>query len=107
MIVPTKVLAEQQARVASSTGIRALAINEDTVREAQSQSRDLFAEILSGSDIRLAVMSPQMLRSTRMLKLLQSPSFLVLVRWFLVDEAHLVDDISEVESVREFLQELA
>ncbi|KAJ7843532.1 hypothetical protein B0H14DRAFT_3456092 [Mycena olivaceomarginata] len=47
MIVPTKVLAEQQAEVGRKYGLRAVAINEDSVREAYTrENRDLCAECL-------------------------------------------------------------
>ncbi|GBE78861.1 P-loop containing nucleoside triphosphate hydrolase protein [Sparassis crispa] len=94
MIVPTKLLALQQETVANSRGIRALAINEDTMREAYHNNRDLLAELVSGEDIRLAIMSPQMLRSKRVRSLLSQQAVKSLVCWFFVDEAHLVDEQS-------------
>ncbi|KAK7021543.1 hypothetical protein R3P38DRAFT_2533465 [Favolaschia claudopus] len=57
MIVPTKILVEQQADVASRRGLRALAINQDTVRNARLAGRDLFKELDAGDDIRMGVMS--------------------------------------------------
>ncbi|KAJ6610162.1 hypothetical protein B0H10DRAFT_1638125, partial [Mycena sp. CBHHK59/15] len=48
LIVPTKELAEQQAEVAKKNGLRALAINEDSVREAVAHNHDLFAEFSGG-----------------------------------------------------------
>ncbi|KAJ7085300.1 hypothetical protein C8R44DRAFT_721701 [Mycena epipterygia] len=62
IIVPTKVLAEQMAQVGQKYGLRTLAINEDSVREAATgEQRDLFAEFAGGAGISVAVMSPQML----------------------------------------------
>ncbi|KAJ7208126.1 hypothetical protein C8J57DRAFT_1610341 [Mycena rebaudengoi] len=92
LIVPTKVLAEQQAEVAQKNGLRALAINEDSVREAGLQKRDLFAEFAGGDSISVVVMSPQMLRSPRVNKLLSNQTFKFAVRWMLIDEAHVIDE---------------
>ncbi|KAJ6470118.1 hypothetical protein C8R47DRAFT_1222752 [Mycena vitilis] len=78
IIVPTKVLVEQQAEVASGRVLRALAINEDTVRDA-------------ALDVRVAVMTPKMVQGKRMQQLLNSPAFVNLVRWVSVDEAGLAD----------------
>ncbi|KAK7000494.1 P-loop containing nucleoside triphosphate hydrolase protein [Favolaschia claudopus] len=91
IIVPTKVLVEQQAEVASDRGLRALAINEDTVREAALGKRDLWRELKSGTDVRVAIMTPQMARGKRMQQLLNLPLFAALIRWVSVDEAHLID----------------
>ncbi|KAJ6479384.1 hypothetical protein DFH09DRAFT_807850, partial [Mycena vulgaris] len=74
IIVPTKVLVEQQAEVASARGLRALAINEDTVREAALEKRDLWKELTGGDDVRVAIMTPQMARGKHMQQLLNSPA---------------------------------
>ncbi|KAF8150293.1 hypothetical protein K438DRAFT_1441838, partial [Mycena galopus ATCC 62051] len=58
IIVPTKVLVEQQVEVASERGLRALPINEDTVREAALVKRDLWQELSSGDDVRVAIITP-------------------------------------------------
>ncbi|KAJ7867729.1 P-loop containing nucleoside triphosphate hydrolase protein [Mycena olivaceomarginata] len=95
MIVPTKVLAEQQAEVGRKYGLRAIAINEDSVGEAATrEKRDLFAEWAGGDDISVGVMSPQMLQGHRMGKLLNDPKIKRLVRWMLIDEAHVLDEES-------------
>lgn len=73
-------------------GIRSLAINEDTVRDALYDNRDLFRELATGQDVRLAVMSPQMLQSERMQKLIGSQTFKNEVRGVQIDEAHLLDE---------------
>ncbi|KAJ6549418.1 P-loop containing nucleoside triphosphate hydrolase protein [Mycena vulgaris] len=91
IIVPTKVLVEQQAEVASARGLRALAINEDTVREAALENRDLWLELMRGSDVRVAIMTPQMVKGKHMQQLLNSPAFVALVRWVSIDEAQLVN----------------
>ncbi|KAK7058204.1 P-loop containing nucleoside triphosphate hydrolase protein, partial [Favolaschia claudopus] len=90
MIVPTKVLVEQQADVASRRGLRALAINQDTVRDARLAGRDLFKELGAGDDVRMAIMTPSMLNETDMKSLLHRPQFVNSVRWLSIDEAHLV-----------------
>ncbi|KAJ7854440.1 P-loop containing nucleoside triphosphate hydrolase protein [Mycena olivaceomarginata] len=95
MIVPTKVLAEQQAEVGRKYDLRAIAINEDSVREAATrEKRDLFAEWAGGDGISVGVMSPQMLQGHRMGKLLNDPKIKCLVRWMLIDEAHVLDEES-------------
>ncbi|KAJ6463097.1 P-loop containing nucleoside triphosphate hydrolase protein [Mycena vulgaris] len=95
VIVPTKVLAEQMAEVGRKYGLRALAINEDSVREAATRDkRDLFAEFSGGAGISVGVMSPQMLQGRRMGKLLNDPKFKSLVRWMLIDEAHVLNEES-------------
>ncbi|KAJ7306176.1 P-loop containing nucleoside triphosphate hydrolase protein [Mycena albidolilacea] len=95
MIVPTKVLAEQQAEVGRKFGLRTIAINEDSVREAHiREERDLFAEFAGGNGISVGVMSPQMLQGRRVGKLLDDPKFRVLVRWMLIDEAHVLNEES-------------
>ncbi|KAJ7773883.1 hypothetical protein B0H16DRAFT_1362819, partial [Mycena metata] len=81
MIVPTKVLVEQQAAVASSRGLRALPINQDTVRDAKLGGRDLFKELAEGNDVRMGVMTPHMLMQPEMRALLRKPEFVKLVRW--------------------------
>ncbi|KAF8193517.1 P-loop containing nucleoside triphosphate hydrolase protein [Mycena galopus ATCC 62051] len=91
IIVPTKVLVEQQAEVATARGLRALPINEDTVREAALERRDLWAELVRGKDVRVAIKTPQMALGKRMQQLLNSPAFVTLVRWVSVDEAGLID----------------
>ncbi|KAJ6628449.1 P-loop containing nucleoside triphosphate hydrolase protein [Mycena sp. CBHHK59/15] len=91
VIVPTKVLVEQQAEVASARGLCGLAINEDTVREAALAKRDLWLELTRGEDVRVAVMTPQMVQGRHMQQLLNSPAFVNLVRWVSIDEAGLVD----------------
>ncbi|KAJ7085342.1 P-loop containing nucleoside triphosphate hydrolase protein [Mycena crocata] len=90
-IVPTKVLVEQQAELATARGLRALAINEDTVREAALENIDLWAELANGDDVRIAIMTPQMVLGKRMQQLLNTPAFVVLVRWVSIDEAALID----------------
>ncbi|KAJ7660021.1 P-loop containing nucleoside triphosphate hydrolase protein [Mycena olivaceomarginata] len=95
MIVPTKVLAEQQAEVGRKYSLRSIAINEDSVREAATrEKRDLFAELADGDGISVGIMSPQMLQGPRMGKLLNEPKTKCLVRWMLVDEAHVLDEES-------------
>ncbi|CAK5272578.1 unnamed protein product [Mycena citricolor] len=90
IIVPTKVLAEQMAEIGRKYGIHTLAINEDSVREAQIRDkRDLFAEFAGGTGISAAVMSPQMLQGSRVAALLKDMKIKRIVRWVLIDEVHL------------------
>ncbi|KAK6995702.1 P-loop containing nucleoside triphosphate hydrolase protein, partial [Favolaschia claudopus] len=90
LIVPTKVLVEQQAEVASRRGLRALPINQDTVRDARLAGRDLFKELAEGDDVRVGVMTPKMLFESEMTALLKSSTFSSKVRWVSIDEVQLV-----------------
>ncbi|KAJ7637933.1 P-loop containing nucleoside triphosphate hydrolase protein [Mycena polygramma] len=89
-IVPTKALVEQQAEVASRRGLRALAINQDTVRDARLAGRDLFKELANGDDVRMGVMTPKMLFEADMSALLRNTAFIDSVHWVSIDEAQLV-----------------
>ncbi|KAK7027150.1 P-loop containing nucleoside triphosphate hydrolase protein [Favolaschia claudopus] len=90
LIVPTKVLVEQQAEVASRRGLRVLAINQDTVHDARLVGRDLFRELAEGDDVRMGVMTPKMLCETEMTALLRKAAFVNLVRWVSIAEVQLV-----------------
>jgi hypothetical protein len=78
----TSVNTTRSLRHGSRNNLRALAIHEDTVRAAL-KGRDLFCELADGDDIPVGVLSPQ----RRDVK--------ELMRWMLIDEAHLVDEDSE------------
>ncbi|KAF6758428.1 P-loop containing nucleoside triphosphate hydrolase protein [Ephemerocybe angulata] len=88
-IVPTKALAQQLEKTALAVGVRAVAVTEDTIREADASGVDLF-KVLSMDGVRLAVMSPQMLRSERFNAWIRSARIREAIRWMLIDEAHLV-----------------
>ncbi|KAI0692913.1 hypothetical protein BC835DRAFT_1306977 [Cytidiella melzeri] len=62
IVVPTKLLSKRLAGVASTRGLHALAIKEDTV-----QDTDLFKDLAANGGIHVDVMSPQMLCGQRML----------------------------------------
>ncbi|PCH41838.1 nucleoside triphosphate hydrolase protein, partial [Wolfiporia cocos MD-104 SS10] len=94
IVAPTKLLTVQLSNGATKIGLRALAINEDTLRTAQYENHDLFKELAAGKDVRIAVMSPQMLSGERMNSFLRTASNKRQIRWFMVDEAHLVDEES-------------
>ncbi|KAJ6610478.1 hypothetical protein B0H10DRAFT_1953830 [Mycena sp. CBHHK59/15] len=79
------------ADVASRRGLRALAINQDTVRDARLLRRDLFKELAEGDDVRMRVMTPSMLLGSEMNVLLRNPEFVKLVRWMSIDEAQLIE----------------
>ncbi len=80
----------------SSYGLIASAINEDTMRSASLSTPpvDLWQALTSAKGIRVATVSPQMLRSAYISKLLDNPKTYQLLRWFFVDEAHLVHEES-------------
>ncbi|KAF5319778.1 hypothetical protein D9611_012842 [Ephemerocybe angulata] len=88
-IVPTKALAQQLEKTASSVGLGAVAVTEDTIREAEALGVDLF-KVLSVDGLRLAIMSPQMLRGERFNAWIRSTRIRESIRWMLIDEAHLV-----------------
>ncbi|KAJ6626498.1 hypothetical protein B0H10DRAFT_2185737 [Mycena sp. CBHHK59/15] len=93
MIVPTKVLAKQQAEVGQKYSLRAIVINKDSVREAVTrQGHNLFVEFTGGARISVGMMSPQMLQGRRIGKLLNDPKIKPLVRWMLIDEAHVLNE---------------
>jgi superfamily II DNA helicase RecQ len=48
-------------------------------------------ELVRGDDVRVAIMTPQMVLGTRMRQLLNSAAFAALVRWVSIDEAGLID----------------
>lgn len=80
----------------SSLELRALAINEDTLRLARDQSRDLWEEIRSGDDVRLAVVTPWMMNSELVGRLLQDDKMKPLLRWILLDEVHLFNELASI-----------
>ncbi|KAI0763924.1 P-loop containing nucleoside triphosphate hydrolase protein [Irpex lacteus] len=96
VVVPTKLLGEQLAGVLSSYGLNASAINEDTMRAASLASPrvDLWAKLVKADGVRVAIVSPQMLSSEHVTKILQRKATYDLLRWFFVDEAHLVHEES-------------
>ncbi|KAJ7924813.1 hypothetical protein B0H13DRAFT_1863675 [Mycena leptocephala] len=79
MIVPTK------AEVGRKYGLKAIAINEDPVGKL-THATDAIS--LRNS------LEATMLQGRRIGKLLNDPKFKVLVRWMLIDEAHVLDEDS-------------
>ncbi|KAG8732565.1 hypothetical protein FRC11_012576 [Ceratobasidium sp. 423] len=98
-LVPTKCLADDQARSASAKGIRALALHEDSLREAResSPSRDLFEEVAKG-EWSLIFIGPEMIMSPAFDKLLRRKTFITRFRYFTVDEVHLIEDWNNFRS---------
>ncbi|KAI0688637.1 P-loop containing nucleoside triphosphate hydrolase protein [Cerioporus squamosus] len=88
VIVPTKILTEQQTF--ASYGLRALAINEDTLRRARYSNRDLLSEIAAGEDVCIAVVTPWMLKNDKLQAIISS-KIRPAIRWFLMDEIHLAN----------------
>lgn len=72
-------------------GIPAVAINEDTIRRASDQSRDLFEEVLEGK-FALVIVSPEMLTGHRFGQLIRSPNFQKWLSLVFIDECHLVEE---------------
>ncbi|EUC54489.1 DEAD/DEAH-box helicase, partial [Rhizoctonia solani AG-3 Rhs1AP] len=93
VVVPTKGLADDQARAAESKGIKALALHQDSVRAASEAHprHNLFEEIRTG-EWRLVFLSPEMLVSKRFSALLDDADFLQQIKLIVVDECHLVDE---------------
>ncbi|KAG9076717.1 hypothetical protein FRC06_009351 [Ceratobasidium sp. 370] len=100
-LVPTKCLADDQARSANEKHIPALALHEDTVRDAQNATppRNLFDEVAEGK-WSLVFLGPEMITSPAFKKLLKTknPIFLSRFRYFTLDESHLVEDWSDFRS---------
>jgi superfamily II DNA helicase RecQ len=78
-------------RSASSRGIPAVAINEDTVRRASSQGRNLFKEVLEGQ-FGLVVVSPEMLTSHPFNRVLEDHWFQSQLCLAFIDECDLVEE---------------
>ncbi|KAF5320284.1 hypothetical protein D9611_011330 [Ephemerocybe angulata] len=89
-VVPTKALAEQMEKTATRVGLNAVSVTEDTLREADLSGVDLFKVLTLPGRVRLAIMSPQMLRSERFNAWIRANAIQKALRWMLIDEAHLV-----------------
>ncbi|KAJ7069167.1 hypothetical protein C8F01DRAFT_1077795 [Mycena amicta] len=85
-----------QADVATARGLHALAVNEDTIREAALEKRDLWAELLNSKGVRVAVMTPQMVLGKKMQQLPNSRAFVASIRWVSIDEAQLINQLDGV-----------
>ncbi|KEP49080.1 DEAD/DEAH-box helicase [Rhizoctonia solani 123E] len=90
VLVPTKALADDQARAAKDKGINALALHEDSRRAAQKETtpRDLFKETAAGH-WELIFLSPEMLTTKPFNKLINDSAFIKRLRYFTIDECHL------------------
>ncbi|KZT23158.1 hypothetical protein NEOLEDRAFT_1180369 [Neolentinus lepideus HHB14362 ss-1] len=84
-------LSEDQARSANSRGLRAVAINRDTLRTAYCEipPRKLLDEVESGH-WDLVIMSPEMLKSQAVHEKMKSIKFRDLLRFVGIDEFHLI-----------------
>ncbi|KAG9120128.1 hypothetical protein FRC07_004510, partial [Ceratobasidium sp. 392] len=89
-LVPTKALADDQARAAQRVKIRALPLHEDSVRAAHKQvpPRNLFTEIKLG-EWRLVFLGPEMLTTAPFDNPIHDDKFLQQLRYFTIDECHL------------------
>lgn len=85
-----------KATLAQNLGLYYLAINENTVREANYAKKDLMKDLRTTPGVRLGIMSPQMLSSTAMQEFIGDLKIKRLIRWFLIDEVHLYDEESGV-----------
>ncbi|KIY52247.1 P-loop containing nucleoside triphosphate hydrolase protein [Fistulina hepatica ATCC 64428] len=92
VVAPTKNLVDQLAAVGRSFDLNIEAIHEDSLREAQMKNIDLFKKWTSQRGISVAAMSPQMVCGARMHTVLSNIKIRVAIRWFMVDEVHLIDD---------------
>ncbi|GJF00722.1 DEAD/DEAH box helicase [Phanerochaete sordida] len=107
VVVPSKILVDQQAASFGDFGLRTLAINEDTVRSASLLGRDLWAELAAGDDVRVAVVTPWMIASDRLYALLRDAKFKNAIRWLDIDEVHLcLEKLSVWSKPYEALQSL-
>ncbi|KAH9855447.1 P-loop containing nucleoside triphosphate hydrolase protein [Lenzites betulinus] len=86
IVVPSHILAEQQAKTFCEYGLRALAITQLTVRKASYKRRDLVAELRAGRDVRVAVITSETFHTV-----ISSGKKRTQVRWFMVDEVQLAN----------------
>lgn len=94
--IATQNLSYYQANLAQNFGLFALAINEDTVRDAYYAKKDLIKDLRTTPGIRIGIMSPQMLFSSALQEFIRDIKIKRIIRWFLVDEVHLYDEESGV-----------
>ncbi|KAG8769545.1 hypothetical protein FRC12_004897 [Ceratobasidium sp. 428] len=95
VLVPTKGLADDQARAANDKGVKAIAVHEDNVRAWQKKipPPSLFEEVGKG-EWSLIFMGPEMLTETSFNSLIHQDGFLTHLRYFAIDEAHLTTEWS-------------
>ncbi|KAG8739430.1 hypothetical protein FRC10_005639 [Ceratobasidium sp. 414] len=91
-LVPTKSLAEDQARATNNIdGLEALALHRDSVTAAKCQHppRDLFKEIENGKYTHI-YMGPEMIMNEGFGAILAKQKFYERFRYFGIDEAHML-----------------
>ncbi|KAG8780868.1 hypothetical protein FRC12_022501 [Ceratobasidium sp. 428] len=101
-VVPTKGLADDQARAATEKDLKALALHGDANRAAQAAKppRNLFTEVMNG-EWPLVFVGPEMLTSKKFTKILDpSASDFVTnrLKTVVVDECHLSDEWKDFRS---------
>jgi len=91
MLVPN--ISMLQAQSSTSKGLPAVAINEDSLREAASQTppRDLLKEVLEWKWA-VVIVSPEMLTAPRFNQVLVDSLFQQHLSLVFIDECHLVDE---------------
>ncbi|KAF8601733.1 P-loop containing nucleoside triphosphate hydrolase protein, partial [Ceratobasidium sp. AG-I] len=99
VLVPTKALADDQARAAKAKKIQGLALHEDSLREARKETppRDLFTEIKLGKWT-LIFLGPEMLTTKPFDDLIHHERFLSRLRYFTIDECHLTSEWKDFRS---------
>ncbi|KAG8942771.1 hypothetical protein FRC04_003502 [Tulasnella sp. 424] len=90
LCVPTKVLANEQAKVAGKHRIRAIAIHEDSLAAAKCMKppRNLFQEVVQDK-WDLIVVSPEMMQETAFTHCLLNKRVISSIGWVFIDEPHL------------------
>ncbi|KAF8868796.1 P-loop containing nucleoside triphosphate hydrolase protein, partial [Mucidula mucida] len=94
LLVPTKALGEEHKITAEKYSIVTWVINEDSLRDASANGRDLFKELFKATGIQLAIMSPQMAGCDSFK--VHEDKFKHAVNWALIDEPHLAGSGSGV-----------
>ncbi|EIN04091.1 hypothetical protein PUNSTDRAFT_33608, partial [Punctularia strigosozonata HHB-11173 SS5] len=89
VIYPTNGLEVEQEATFRSYGLRALAINQDTLQDARSRGEDLWNA--SSNGVSLLLLGPEQLTSKGFEKLLQTKQFKDRVVGLGIDEVHLLD----------------
>ncbi|GJE97756.1 P-loop containing nucleoside triphosphate hydrolase protein [Phanerochaete sordida] len=92
VVVPVKPLMEDHAKTLRAFGLRAVAINDHNLRRAAADGRDLWDEVRSGDDVRLAVVTSSMMQDERVSGILRNMKTKSLVRWVFLDEVQLFNE---------------
>ncbi|KAJ7572431.1 P-loop containing nucleoside triphosphate hydrolase protein [Mycena floridula] len=90
IVYPTKSLQEEMEIKFRNLKLSVLTINEDTLRDAIREKRDLWAECVK--DVSILLISPEQLSTVSFDQLIQNKIYAACVCCLAVDELHLVQD---------------